>query len=157
MGLLIGFAAAVLVGRQWIYSVAGGVRSLLRFQTTRILKQATKADAQRQKIAAKMAGSPRWWDFFWTEHQLAGLRGLAKQQNHWNKGQRAKWDLPPRSLVDGDGFYDVAQVEANRRELDDYIQHMVETGSPRDMTGLAFKLMLLSLAFEVFGLLPFWS
>src|SRR5690606_23403568 len=105
-------------------------------QTARILKQATKANAHKEKIAKKMAGSPRWWDFFWTEHQLAGLRGLAKQQNHWNKGQRAKWDLPPRSIVDADGFYDMVQVEINGREIDDYIQSMVENGSPRDRTGL---------------------
>jgi hypothetical protein len=155
VALLLQFVATVIVGLPWIEPLSRAVRGLFKFQTGRSLEQAHQAQVKRDRIAAKMAGNPRWWDFALSEGRLAGLRALARQQNHMNKAARVRWNLPPREIVDADGFYDIDQVELNGSEIDAAIANFVTTSEPRDLRGLAFKLLLISLPFSVFGVLPF--
>lgn len=152
--LIFGFAATVFVGKQWLTPLVGGVKGLYSWQTRRLLSQAHKAEARKKKIVAKMAGAPRWWDFILSEHQLASMRSLAKQQNHWNKGQRQKWGLEPLSLVDNDGFYSMERVEINGREFLDLIQGWKDSNEVRDTSGLVFYLLVVALMLGIFGELP---
>lgn len=71
-----------------------------------------------------------------------------------DRHRRAKDGLPPRSVVNAEGYLDAQAVEAHGLEYERWIDNLVKTGTPKDLTGLAFKLLAFGFVLQLIGAAP---